>query len=68
MGPPVRRLRGSCAHLATEAPDEYRCFVVDWLPTDETYVTGFAVEPGDTGVVHPLRAVRSPTAPVGPSR
>lgn len=32
--------------------DDYRCFVVDWPGTEETYVTGFRTRPGNRGVAH----------------
>jgi len=34
------------------APDEYRCFVVDWPETTTKYVSGFGVEPGNPTIVH----------------
>lgn len=33
------------------APDDYRCFVLDW-EAGETYVTGFRAVPGNPAVVH----------------
>lgn len=36
----------------TLAPDEYRCFVLDWSFTTTKYVTGHRVNPGNTSIVH----------------
>ena len=33
-------------------PDEYRCFVLDWPETEDLYVTGYDVVPGNDAVVH----------------
>ncbi len=33
-------------------PDEYRCFVLDWPETQDTYVVGYDVDPGNDAVVH----------------
>lgn len=35
-----------------ENTDDYRCFVVDWPETEDTYVTGFKTTPGNHGVAH----------------
>lgn len=34
------------------APDDYRCFVMNWAPTTSKYVTGFEVKPGNHATVH----------------
>jgi hypothetical protein len=34
------------------SPDEYRCFLIDWPETSETFVTGFRAEPGNPAIVH----------------
>jgi hypothetical protein len=36
----------------TQAPDDYRCFLLDWAPQDDTWITGFEASPGDRGLVH----------------
>ena len=36
------------------APDDYRCFPVDWTRTEPTYVTGFDALPGNPATVHHL--------------
>lgn len=54
------------AYVPTVSPDEYRCFVLDWDATAETYVTGFAVTPGDTRIVHHVAAfLFGPDSPMG---
>lgn len=40
------------AYTTTAAPDEYRCFFVDWPEKETMYVTGFGVKPGYAPVVH----------------
>ncbi|AKI98624.1 copper type II ascorbate-dependent monooxygenase-like protein [Archangium gephyra] len=35
-----------------KAPDDYRCFVLDWPYADTRYVTGFRANPGNMGIVH----------------
>lgn len=35
-----------------ERSDDYRCFVVDWEETGETFVTGFRARPGNLRVAH----------------
>jgi mono/diheme cytochrome c family protein len=32
--------------------DEYRCFPIDYNPSESFYVTGFKVEPGNNSIVH----------------
>lgn len=39
-------------YTPTKSPDDYRCFVIDWPKTEDTYVTGFNVLPGNPRVVH----------------
>jgi len=34
------------------APDDYRCFVLDWPESEEVYVTGFEVLPDQRSIVH----------------
>jgi hypothetical protein len=34
------------------APDDYRCFVIDWPETTTRYVTGFRARPGNGAIVH----------------
>lgn len=36
--------------------DDYRCFVVEWPKTEQTYVTGFKAIPGNLKVAHHLVA------------
>lgn len=40
------------AYTPTQAPDDYRCFVVDWPETETMYVTGYDVRPGNAEIVH----------------
>jgi hypothetical protein len=44
----------------TTAPDDYRCFILDWDGTDPTWVTGFRVTPGNTRIVHHVAAYLIP--------
>jgi hypothetical protein len=44
------------AHSPTQAPDEYRCFVLDWPRTEVSYVTGFRGNPGQRSIVHHIIA------------
>ncbi len=39
-------------YTPTEAPDEYRCFVLDWPEEQDTYVVGYDIDPGNDAVVH----------------
>lgn len=34
------------------APDDYRCFMIDWPEESARYVTGFQVRPGEERIVH----------------
>lgn len=34
------------------APDDYRCFMIDWPEESTRYVTGFQVRPGEERIVH----------------
>lgn len=38
------------------APDDYRCFLIDWPETAPTFITGYRVNPDATAVVHHLVA------------
>ncbi len=40
------------AYQLQSAPDDYRCFVVDWPIDEEVYVTGLRAVPGNRSVVH----------------
>lgn len=33
-------------------PDDYRCFVMEWPYTEDVWVTGYAITPGNLAVVH----------------
>jgi len=39
-------------YTPTSSPDDYRCFLLEWPLDERAYVTGFQVNPGNTGVVH----------------
>ncbi|MCB9796584.1 MAG: monooxygenase [Alphaproteobacteria bacterium] len=39
-------------YFPTEAPDEYRCFVTDWPAEQDTWITGYEVEPENQQLVH----------------
>lgn len=47
-------------YTPAEAPDDYRCFAVDWPSAEGGYVTGLAVEPGNVAIVHHLVAYIAP--------
>ncbi len=36
----------------TRGPDEYRCFVLDWPKTEVSYITGYALRPGNAAMIH----------------
>ncbi|NCG20916.1 MAG: monooxygenase [Rhodobacterales bacterium] len=40
------------AFTPTKAPDDYRCFIMDWDETETTWMTGYNFKPGNTDVVH----------------
>lgn len=39
-------------YTPTMVPDEYRCFVLDWLETETKYITGFNIQPGNFKLGH----------------
>jgi hypothetical protein len=43
-------------YTPTQAPDTYRCFVLDWSEAETTYVTGFDASPGNLSIVHHMAA------------
>lgn len=45
-------LQMKAPYTVKTAPDDYRCFVVDWTPTKTKFVTGFQVTPGNAKIVH----------------
>jgi hypothetical protein len=51
-----RLLQLPAAYAPVEAPDEYRCFLLDWPETERRYVTGFVARPGNTSIVHHVLA------------
>jgi hypothetical protein len=40
------------AYTPQNSPDDYRCFVLDWPQSADTFVAGFRVVPGNSKVVH----------------
>ncbi len=40
------------AYTPAKAPDDYRCFLLDWPETESTFVTGYRVNPDQVGIVH----------------
>lgn len=58
--PPPPTLSGSITTLDigvdyapdTSAPDEYRCFVVDPISSEDVFITGYDVHPGNRRIVH----------------
>lgn len=47
-------------YTPTQAPDDYRCFAVDWPEEQGTYITGFDVVPDDLRTVHHVVAYLAP--------
>ena len=47
-----RRLSLAAPYSPVQAPDEYRCFLLDWPETQRRYVTGFVARPGNPAIVH----------------
>ncbi|HEY1586066.1 MAG TPA: monooxygenase, partial [Polyangia bacterium] len=47
-----RTLSLAAPYTPTLAPDEYRCFVMDWPDATDTYITGFRANPGNAPIVH----------------
>lgn len=52
------------AFTPTEAPDEYRCFLLDWTPEEDAYITGFGAIPGNDAIVHHVVAFHTDAADV----
>jgi len=52
------------AYSPTIAPDEYRCFLIDWPADQLRYITGFRATPGETSIVHHVIAYHVPPAQV----
>ncbi len=52
------------AYTPVQAPDEYRCFILDWPADQPRYVTGFAAKPGEPAIVHHVIAFIAPPAQV----
>jgi hypothetical protein len=46
------------------APDDYRCFLLDWNEAETTYVTGFRANPGNASTVHHVIAYLIPPSQV----
>jgi hypothetical protein len=44
----------------TALPDDYRCFLLDWPKTEDTYATAFTIEPGARPIVHHVIAFLIP--------
>jgi hypothetical protein len=49
---------------ATDVPDDYRCFLLDWPKDQPTYATAFTVEPGAREIVHHVIAFIIPPGEV----
>lgn len=45
-------LRMPAAYQPTQAPDDYRCFLLDLPFEQDVWVTGFHVQPGDERIAH----------------
>jgi len=51
-----RELRMSAPYMPVQAPDEYRCFLLDWPEQERRFVTGFSAQPGNASIVHHVLA------------
>jgi len=51
-----RVLRIPAPYVPVQAPDEYRCFLLDWPEAERRFVTGFVARPGDASIVHHVLA------------
>ena len=51
-------------YTPTLAPDEYRCFVMDWPQAADVYITGFRANPGNAPIVHHVIAFLAAPADV----
>ena len=47
-----RTLAIAAPYTPTLAPDEYRCFLLDWPDATTKYVSGFRANPGNASIVH----------------
>ena len=47
-----RVLRMPEPYTPSIAPDEYRCFVMDWPDSEIAYITGFNIQPGNLAMDH----------------
>jgi hypothetical protein len=59
-----RSLSFAEAYTPVKSPDDYRCFLVDWPETTDTFVTGFRANPGNKQIVHHVIAFISTPADV----
>lgn len=57
-----RELRIAAPYTPTQAPDEYRCFLLDWPETQRRYVTGLVARPGNATIVHHVLVFVAPPA------
>lgn len=51
-------------YTPTNAPDEYRCFLLDWNESTTRYVSGFRARPGNAAIVHHVIAFLAAPADV----
>jgi hypothetical protein len=51
-----RTLRVAAPYAPVQAPDEYRCFLLDWPEAQTSYITGFSAVPGNPSIVHHVLA------------
>ena len=55
-----RHLTMAAPYTPVIAPDEYRCFILDWPDTQDRYITGFRANPGNAQIVHHVIAFLAP--------
>ncbi len=39
-------------YVPQQGPDDYRCFLIDWPRSEESFISGIGVVPGQTSIVH----------------
>ena len=59
-----RTLSLAAPYTPTLAPDEYRCFVMDWPEATDKYISGFRANPGNAPIVHHVIAFLAQPADV----
>lgn len=53
---------------APQGRDDYRCFAIEWPATEDTFVTGFGMDPGNRALVHHVNMYIAAPFAAGPYR